>query len=133
MPYSNRELPEYALQKPWSPEFDLWSLGIIILQVLVGQEMVTKMNSDEDVREVLELAKPLIGADLHFLVSRMTIFVDDKVVKSFLLDHNSLNTEKVRLVVQAVVDARLGGGTSDQIASEQIRDKKDEKPEEEKE
>ena len=40
MPYNNRKLNENPLTKAWSNEWDLWSIGMIALEIIVGTELV---------------------------------------------------------------------------------------------
>ena len=47
MPYSNRDLKEYVCREAWDPVYDLWSLGIVILEVLVGPVIVQLLDSDQ--------------------------------------------------------------------------------------
>ena len=108
MPYSNRGLPEYSLQKPWSPEWDCWSLGVIVLEVLVGPRLVAKLDSDRKVREVLNKVTPLIGPELSHIISCMTIFVNDKPLKSILSNQEYLSAELVMKAAQAVDAAENG-------------------------
>ena len=56
----------------------------MILEVLIGPELVRSMGSENEVREVLDLVRGKLGEDLHQLVARMTIFVDAKPVHSFI-------------------------------------------------
>ena len=102
MPYSNRSLPEYALQKAWSLEWDLWSIGVVILEVLVGSEIVEQLDTDCKIRNILGAIKPLIGADLHQLVERMTVFVDDGVIDSFLTQSGYKVVDQVRRAVESI-------------------------------
>ena len=53
MPYSNRSLPQYALAPKSSFVWDLWSIGVIILEVLVGPDLVRGVDSDAAIRELL--------------------------------------------------------------------------------
>ena len=47
MPYSNHNLIGYDCCQEWAMEKDLFSLGVVVLEVLVGSEMIEPIN-DED-------------------------------------------------------------------------------------
>ena len=53
MPYSNRKLFAYSLTRPNSKEWDLWSIGVTILEVICGPDMVLSLETDDDVRMLL--------------------------------------------------------------------------------
>ena len=95
MPYSNRGLRDYVAREAWDPVYDLWSLGIVIFEVLVGPEIVKSLDSDQKVRDALNMVKPHLDADLHYLVERMTVFVDPKPVALFLANPNLISEVKV--------------------------------------
>ena len=103
MPYSNRDLKEYDKTRDLSPEWDLWSLGVIILEVLVGSEVVATVDSDQRLRDLLTLIAPLIPSQLFFIVSEMTIFCSGKNIQSIIDRASEKNHD---LVMEAVNECR---------------------------
>ena len=53
MPYSNIELAEHNLTGAHDQERDLWSVGMIILEILLGSDIVLGLDSNEEVRAVV--------------------------------------------------------------------------------
>ena len=49
MPYSNRKLNENPLTRAWSNDWDLWSIGMIALEIVVGSELVLLLRTHEEV------------------------------------------------------------------------------------
>ena len=105
MPYSNRELKEYALQKAWSPEYDLWAIGIVILEVLVGPKFVQLISTDCEVRRALRLVRPYLDPDLHYLIEQMTVFVNPKPVNLYLTGSGLVTEMKVAGSVEKMEEA----------------------------
>lgn len=46
MPYSNQALREHNLTRSDNGERDLWSVGIIILEILIGTELVLGLKTN---------------------------------------------------------------------------------------
>lgn len=44
-PYSARLMPEFDDVDPQSPFWDQWSVGVVILEILVGTDLVLTANS----------------------------------------------------------------------------------------
>ena len=49
MPYNNRMLNENPLTRAWSNDWDLWSIGMIALEIVVGSELVLPLRTHEEV------------------------------------------------------------------------------------
>ena len=73
MPYSNFNEYEYQSQPDWSNKRDLWALGVVILEIIVGPEWIQDISSGVELYDVLEGVKSLIGPDLYYLVNWMTL------------------------------------------------------------
>jgi hypothetical protein len=46
MPYSNQSLREHSLTRADNGERDLWSVGMIILEILIGSELVLGLKTN---------------------------------------------------------------------------------------
>ena len=46
MPYSNQALKEHSLTQPHDQERDLWSVGMIVLEILIGSELVLGLKTN---------------------------------------------------------------------------------------
>ena len=110
--------PEHLLKTPWSPEFDLWSLGVVILEVLLGTELVLLLQTDDQVRALMRKVEPYLGRKLSHLVTRMTIFVDDRSIQSFLNADSLMCQEEVELAIDQIERAK----SSNQGLKEAVRD-----------
>ena len=107
MPYSNRDLKGYETTPAFSYTRDLWSLGVIILEVLVGNDLVRGIRTDDEMRELLKLAKPCIGYDLHRLVERMTVWQSDKPVKEAIDMANDDRHMEVRHAIEKMEKTKM--------------------------
>ena len=104
MPYSNFYQLEYTSQPAWSNNRDLWSLGVVILEIIIGPEWIMDISSGGELYDVLEGVKPYIGPDLYYMINWMTLTEKDKVVKTMVTrtsiqDHAALKmaVEKIEL------------------------------------
>jgi hypothetical protein len=60
MPYSVMQLPAHRKSPPYSTLFDRWSVGIIMLEVLLGTGAVMSIHNIEAARKLIELGKRYI-------------------------------------------------------------------------
>ena len=102
MPYSNFNQLEYQSQPVWSSNRDLWSLGIVILEIIVGPEWIEEIKTGGDLYEILEAIKPLIGQDLHYLVNWMTLMERKSVVETMVLRRAAEDHARLNYAVQQV-------------------------------
>ena len=111
IPYSNDNLMGYEISKEWAIERDLWSLGIVILEVLAGSEVVRQIEDEDQLVKTLNTLKPLIGPDLHHLVTMLTLWQKDKPVRSMMLKNEPIDHQKVKHDVEKVEQAKVKGQT----------------------
>ena len=102
MPYSNFNQLEYQSQPVWSSNRDLWSLGIVILEIIVGPEWIEEIKTGGDLYEILEAIKPLIGQDLHYLVNWMTLMERKSVVETMVLRRAAEDHARLSYAIQQV-------------------------------
>jgi len=69
MPYSNIELEEHCLTGAHDQERDLWSVGMIILEMFLGSEYVLGMKTNAEVREVVHGSQHWLGQRLSTLLA----------------------------------------------------------------
>ena len=77
------------------PVWDLWSLGVVILEVLIGPDVVEMMENDQKIRAVLANVRQMIPGDLITLVERMTIYVSVADSKSLMKKDNVITQENI--------------------------------------
>ena len=92
-----------------SPLYDLWSLGVVILEVLIGSDIVEMMDSDQKVRAVLDNARQIIPGDLLELVERMTIYVDLEESKKLMAKADVVSEENITNMIGKIEDQRYTG------------------------
>jgi hypothetical protein len=93
MPYSNQALREHSLTQPHDQERDLWSVGMIILEVLLGSELVFGLKTNAEVRDLILFVQQWLGARLTTLLTGLLFDVRYAVVKE-TLDDGLLNSER---------------------------------------
>jgi hypothetical protein len=54
-PYNALKMDEDGCLSTSHPELDLWSIGIVILEILVGTELVLAANTAHKVRDLLAI------------------------------------------------------------------------------
>ena len=54
MPYSNQALREHSLTQPHDQERDFWSVGMIILEILLGSELVLGLKTNAEVKDLTQ-------------------------------------------------------------------------------
>ena len=85
----------------------------MILEVLVGSELVESFTDDDHLTYTLNRLKPLIGPDLHHLVNMMTIWEKEKPVREMMRRVQPMDHKKVRLAVIRVEEKRAMDPTLD--------------------
>ena len=103
MPYSNQALKEHSLTQPHDQERDLWSVGIIILEILLGSELVLGLKTNAEVRDLIQFVQSWLGARLSSLLTGLLLEVRFGVVKE-ILDDGHLDSE--RRVSRAIEDVQ---------------------------
>ena len=77
MPYNNQMLDENPMTSLSSPDWDLWSIGMISLEIIVGSELVLLANTQEDVELLMVDIQHHIPASTHQLLKEMLFYVKD--------------------------------------------------------
>ena len=78
MPYDNRKLGENPLTRSSSKDWDLWSIGMISLEVIVGSDLVLTLTTQEAVESLMADIRPHIPTTTHRLLTEMLFFVKDE-------------------------------------------------------
>ena len=105
MPYSNQQLREHSLTTCHMQERDMWSVGMIILEILVGTEMVLGLKTNDQVKEVVYYITPWVGQRLSSLLMGLLFEVKWKAVGAALAD-GVLDSEKK--VARAISEVESG-------------------------
>jgi hypothetical protein len=86
-PYSARLMPEFADIDSESPLWDQWSVGVVILEILVGTDLVLAANSYPKMiklyEDCLEFIEDSYGCMLEKLLSTEEIADVDKLIQTF--------------------------------------------------
>lgn len=106
MPYSNQALKEHSLTQPHEQERDLWSVGIIILEILLGSELVLGLRTNDEVKELTQLVQPWLGARLSTLLTGLLFEVRYNVVKETLEDGLLDSERRVMKAIEEVQKAK---------------------------
>ena len=78
MPYDNRKLGENFLTRASSKDWDLWSIGMITLEVIVGSDLVLLLSTMEAVESLMTDIRPHIPTNTHLLLTEMLFHVSDR-------------------------------------------------------
>ena len=88
MPYCNRNLGANKHTPSWSPDWDLWSIGMMALEVIVGSELVLPLQTYEDVEKLMADIQGHIPMSTHRLLHEMIFEVrDERVVQNAKCEH----------------------------------------------
>ena len=71
MPYCNRNLGANLHTPSWSPDWDLWSVGMMSLEVIVGSELVLPLKTYQDVEYLMADIQGHIPMATHRLLHEM--------------------------------------------------------------
>lgn len=92
MPYSNVDLPEHKLTGFHNQERTMWSVGVVILELFVGSDLVNCMRTNEDVVELLDYISGQLGARLYYMLKALLFQVRFAIVQE-ILDDDILNNQ----------------------------------------
>jgi hypothetical protein len=95
MPYINQDLQEHELTSFHNQERTMWSVGVIILELFVGTELVNCMRTNEDVVELLDYLSGQFGARIYHLLKGLLFDVRYSIVQDILDDGVLANPERV--------------------------------------
>ena len=98
-PYSAQKLRQFQKLGNAAAFWDCWSLGLVILEVIVGTELVAPAHDLEQVEELLDLCGPHLDAAVGTLLKDLILFGDVVKVKEMLQE---ILPERPRLVTEAV-------------------------------
>ena len=77
MPYNYSELDEHPLTNLTSPEWDLWSVAVMILEVISGSDLVLLLKTYEDVKALLVDVRPFLPKALLNLLEEILFLGND--------------------------------------------------------
>ena len=78
MPYNNQYNGVNWSTSRTSPDWDLWSIGMIALEVIVGSELVLPLHTHECVESLMVDIRAFIPAPTHQLLTELLFHVRDK-------------------------------------------------------
>ena len=80
MPYNNQKLGVNPWTPLWSKDWDLWSIGIMSLEVIVGSELVLPLRTYRHVEDLMADIMPHIPFATYRLLHEMLFEVRDQRV-----------------------------------------------------
>ena len=86
MPYSNHGLRQHELTGFHDQERTLWAVGVIILELFVGQDLIQCLRTHDDVQEVLVHLSTPLGSRIYNLLRGLLLQVRFDIVGEFLQD-----------------------------------------------
>ena len=101
MPYSNKELAEHNLTGAHDQERDLWSVGMIILEIFLGSDIVLGLDSNAEVRKVVEESRSWLGQRLSTLLTSLLFEVKHGIVAEMLDDGIFDSNKRVGKAIEA--------------------------------
>ena len=78
MPYDNRKLDINPYTRVDSPDWDLWSIGMMSLEIIVGTDLVLLLTTYEAVESLMVDIRPFITLSTHLLLTDMLFNVRDR-------------------------------------------------------
>ena len=78
MPYDNRMLGINPYTRLDSPDWDLWSIGMMSLEIIVGTDLVLLLTTYEAVESLMVDIRPFIPLSTHLLLTDMLFNVRDR-------------------------------------------------------
>jgi hypothetical protein len=102
MPYSNADLVEHQITSSHNQERTLWSVGVIILELFVGQDLIKCLRTNSDVLEVVDCISSQLGARLYTMVRALLFEIRYSVAQEMLVDGLLDNPDRVRKALKEV-------------------------------
>ena len=78
MPYNNQNLGVNYLTRLTSPDWDLFSIGMMSLEIIVGTELVLLLRTQDEIVSLMQDIRPHIPAPTHLLLTEMLFYVRDE-------------------------------------------------------
>ena len=104
MPYSNHGLPEHELTGYHNQERTMWSIGMIILELFVGTNVVKCLRTHHDVIDLVTHISYSLGQRLYDLIGGLLFKVSFNIIK-LTLDNGLLDdSARVKLVLREVAE-----------------------------
>ena len=109
-PYSARLMPEFADIDSDSPIWDQWSVGVVILEILVGTDLVLAANSYPKMlnlyNDCLEFIEDSYGLMLEKLLSTDDMANIDELIQTFEANQPDFTAINVRMMNAALGEDR---------------------------
>ena len=102
MPYSNQDLVEHELTGYHNQERTMWSIGIMILELFVGSEVVECLRTHQDVFDLTTHIAGQVGNRLYALLHGLLFEVRFKVVMDTLEDGILDDATRVSMALKEV-------------------------------
>ena len=108
MPYNNQKLGVNRFTRVTSPDWDLWSIGIMSLEIIIGSELVLLLDTYEAVERLMEDIRAHIPTVTHVLLTEMLLWVkDEHAVANAKSDHFK-SFYRIEEAVNGIEQAKIG-------------------------
>ena len=78
MPYNNQDQEVNPTTRKWSKDWDLWSVGMMTLEIIVGSELVLLLDDHDKVLKLVMDIRYHIPTATHQLLQEMLFQVRDE-------------------------------------------------------
>ena len=108
MPYNHSELDVHPLTKLTSPGWDLWSVAVMILEVVAGSDLVLLLRTYEDVVALMADVRHLLSKALHNLLEEVLFRGQDSSAIHNAKSDDFAELFRIEDAVNAIEDAKSG-------------------------
>jgi len=111
MPYSCVGQPDFLLQANSAQEWDLWGIGIIILEILVGTHLVSSASTCYDIRNLMTACEEWLDPQTGGLLNELLLVGYgggiERYIEAHLDLHPAATGENIRRVQEAVIEVTV--------------------------
>ena len=101
-PYNISFTPQFLPYKDSHPMRDRWSLGLILLEMLIGEELVLGQESYDELKELYEMVSKHIGEATVFLLDHLLDFYELTSLREYVVFTLNSNPEAFAAEMRAM-------------------------------
>ena len=109
-PSSAKFMPEFSHLAMESEFWDQWSIGVVILEIFVGSDLVLGTNSFDDLAKLFQDCSEYLDVPSWTLIETLMFKQDDqalsKAIKGYMMAPTDLTRISIRKVAMALNDDR---------------------------
>ena len=106
MPYNNQDQEVNPTTRKWSKDWDLWSVGMMTLEIIVGSELVLLLDDHDKVLKLVMDIRYHIPTATHQLLQEMLFQVRDEHAVQNAKDGNIARKYKIEEAVNGMERAK---------------------------